>query len=69
MLNVISFSQVAEPQCIIWARINSASIRVAQHQLAIHKAVAHSFSSITALLKKTSNLATFKNKASLGILI
>lgn len=52
MLNVISFSQVAEPQFIIWARIDSSSIRVAQHQLAIHKAVTHNFSSITALLKK-----------------
>lgn len=62
MLNVISFSQVAETQCIIWARINSASTGIAQHQLGIHKADTHNFSSITALLKKTQTLATFLKK-------
>lgn len=59
---MISSSQVAEPQCIIWVRINSASIAVAQHQLAIHKAVMHNFSSVQLCWKKISNLATFFKK-------
>lgn len=49
---MILSSQVAEPQCIIWVRINSASIAVAQHQLAIYKAVTHNFSSVQLCWKK-----------------